>query len=265
MLKCTFVFLIYLSLLVSLPVAAAEKVGVSSAVNEAASGRLAGGHSRIISVGDNIFHNERVATNSKGVVQILLDDGTTFTVGPNSQLTIDSFVYSPNRGAAKVAATVSKGVFRFIGALTSKTPHGVKLHTPVGTAGIRGAIVNLAFRRENRVPVHLDLLYGRMIVLKLWNGRTIHLDKAGYSIVVANGHAYIEKTPAKFLAQVQKMIGGTPGRHAGATTRLTDEMVSLAAIVPMKPGSGGGFVCRSMLYGKSSVKGFSDPASWGSQ
>lgn len=261
-------FSLFIGLLVPLPGFAAEKVGVSSAVNQAANGKPPDSYSRSIKVGEKILHDERIVTNKNGQVQILLDDGTTFTVGPNAQLTIDSFVYNPKHSTAKVVASMGKGVFRFIGALTSKTPHGVRLHTPVGTAGIRGAIVNLVLRRSKQDPIHIDLLYGRFIVLKLRNGRIIRLDTPGYSIVVDKKGAYIEKTPIKFLEQVQELIEGTPGRHGGATTRLTDEMVALAHIMPEKSGFGNGagsIVCRPLSFGKNGVQNLSDPATWASQ
>ena len=78
-------------------------------------------------------------------MQILLLDGTTFTVGPNSQLTIDEFVYNPDTGDAKVVASLTKGAFRFVGARTSQTEGGAIVKTPVGTIGIRGAVSNISY------------------------------------------------------------------------------------------------------------------------
>ena len=55
-------------------------------------------------LGDRIIHNEKIETNGKGLLQILLADGTSFTVGPNSSMSIDSFVYDPDANTAKVVA-----------------------------------------------------------------------------------------------------------------------------------------------------------------
>src|ERR1700712_1140958 len=118
--------------LLALP-AAAQSVGVASAVNQSALGTAPGAKPRSMTLGDNIIHNQKIETNGKGLLQILLADGTSFTVGPNSSMSIDSFVYDPDAGTAKVAATLGKGAFRFIGGKTSKSPDGVELNTPVGT------------------------------------------------------------------------------------------------------------------------------------
>ena len=256
----------------ALPAAAnAKKVGKATAVNQAAKGQPPGGSMRTVHVGDHILHNERMTTNQHGQAKLLLADGTSFTVGPNSNLTINSFVYNPNKGSAKVAATVSKGAARFVGGRTAKTKGGAKVHTPVGTVGIRGGIANIDLTGSHCTPAyfdllfshrltlhrpsgrtihagctqaHFDLLSGKGLILHRPNGRTIHIDKAGHSIAIKpDGTAYTLVTPDKWDRNVQQSVGGTSGRHAGAHTRITDAMVQNASI--LSPGNGGGPSCGS--------------------
>ena len=76
--------------------ACAEKVGVAAAVNpDAYSG--SGGAQKQLRIGKSIFYNERISTDASGVVQVLLVDGSTFTVGKNSNVVIDKFVYDPKK------------------------------------------------------------------------------------------------------------------------------------------------------------------------
>ena len=120
---------------------AAPDVGITAAVNRDAQGRIGSAAPRVITLGQAIIFNERITTNASGLVQILLVDGTTFTIGPGSELTIDEFVYDPNSGDARVVATITKGAFRFIGGQSSRRPGGATVRTPAGTIGIRGAMV----------------------------------------------------------------------------------------------------------------------------
>src|SRR4051794_25344892 len=83
----------------------AQSVGVAAAVNQSALGTAPSAKPRLMSLGDKVIHNEKIETNSIGLLQILLADGTSFTVGPNSSMSIDSFVYDPDAGTAKVVAT----------------------------------------------------------------------------------------------------------------------------------------------------------------
>ena len=122
-----------LTLLAATDPASAERVGVTTAVNQDARASVAGRGMKTIALGDEVIHNQVIDTDERGLVQILLADGTAFTVGPNSSLTIDSFVYDPAAGTAKVSASLSKGFMRFIGGRTSKTAGGAMRGTAAGS------------------------------------------------------------------------------------------------------------------------------------
>src|SRR5690554_4215858 len=77
--------------------AQADKVGVAAAVNPDAFSSLSGTPNQQLNIGKSIFYNERINTTASGLVQVLLIDGSTFTVGPNSDLVIDKFVYDPRK------------------------------------------------------------------------------------------------------------------------------------------------------------------------
>lgn len=82
---------------------------------------------------------DEVQTGVRSQLQILLLDKSVFTVGANARLTIDRFVYDPNRGSGSFAASVAKGAFRFM----SGRPHtsgGSSVRTPTASIGIRGTV-----------------------------------------------------------------------------------------------------------------------------
>jgi hypothetical protein len=121
--------------------AAATKVGVTAAVNPAATGRPPNSKERVLYVGVDMQANERVRTSKTGRVQLLFGDGSAMTIGPNSDLVIDAFVYDPKRPEkiGKLAFSVAKGVFRFVGGRISKRST-VTIKTPSATLGIRGGV-----------------------------------------------------------------------------------------------------------------------------
>ncbi|MCP3997435.1 MAG: hypothetical protein GY722_20610 [bacterium] len=63
-----------------------------------------------LNIGKSIFYNERIETTASGLVQVLLVDGSTFTVGPNSDLVIDKFVYDPSKKTGEMVATFSNSL-----------------------------------------------------------------------------------------------------------------------------------------------------------
>jgi len=78
-----------------------------------------------------------VLTGPNGHLQILLKDGTVFTMGPNSDMVLDEFVYDPATSATKATADFAKGTFRWVtGKLAKKKDINIKL--PALSCGIRG-------------------------------------------------------------------------------------------------------------------------------
>ena len=91
------------------------------------------------STGMRMDLGDRVSSAERARMQILLLDQTVFTVGPNSDLVIDRFVYDPAAGKAEMAASYSRGVFRYVSGQVAKiNPQNVTISTPMGTIGVRG-------------------------------------------------------------------------------------------------------------------------------
>lgn len=121
---------------------AATDIGVAAAVSGTVNAAAPGAASRAVLTGKPVYHNDAVKTGADSKLQILLLDETGFTVGPNSEMTLDEFVYDPATSAGKVSATVKKGAFRFsTGKVARRDPTNMKVGTPVATIGIRGTMV----------------------------------------------------------------------------------------------------------------------------
>ncbi len=74
--------------------------------------------------------------------QILLLDETVFTIGPNSTIIIDKFVYDPKSQKGEIKASITQGVFRYVsGKIAAKNPDSVKVKLPTASIGFRGTIV----------------------------------------------------------------------------------------------------------------------------
>lgn len=225
--------------LLAIPSAHAQDVGTAAAVNPSTQGTPPGGAIRTIALGDNIIHNERVATDGAGLLQILFVDGTTLTMGPNSELVIDSFFYDPNANTAQVAVTMTKGVLRFIGGLTSKTPDGATIGTPIGTIGIRGGIVDVDLNANDGTPQHIDMLFGNEVTLEKGLELLGRLFKSGYSLVFGpDGAIGVQKTPPEWSAQMRAALAGKPGTSGGSGNQPDDGTVADSGVPDSNSGTG---------------------------
>lgn len=219
-----------------LPASAAPKVGVTAAVNQDARSKQPGGAASVLTLGKNVIFNEQIITDGAGLVQVLLLDGTTFTVGPNSQLTIDEFVYNPDTGDAKVVATLAKGAFRFIGGQTSRKPGGATIRTPAGSLGIRGAMVegNVDGSRGT-----FSMIFGQEVVYTGPNGSE-RLFEPGFTLNVAGGGGSTQVRPrtSADASAFKNALAGGPGQSGGSSKQPTDTGVAGSSVTTVNSGTG---------------------------
>lgn len=130
------------TLLATSGAAIAQQVGTAGAVNPASTGTPPSRPTRVLELGSNVVYRERINTAGGGNVQLVFLDKTTMSIGPNSTVVIDEFVYDPNAGTGKLTASMAKGVLRFVGGNTSHSG-GAEIKTPSATLGIRGGVATV--------------------------------------------------------------------------------------------------------------------------
>lgn len=122
--------------------AAPQAVGINAAIrNKVLTRTVADPSLRPAVLKARVSLGDGIETARASVLQILLLDRTSFTVGANAKVTIDRFVYDPNRKASAVGASVAKGAFRFLSSRsTHNMPGQTAVRTPVASIGVRGTM-----------------------------------------------------------------------------------------------------------------------------
>jgi hypothetical protein len=121
---------------------AAERAGVSAGVRGEVALARASDAQRPLRSGEEILMRDALSSGPRSGMQILLLDETVFTMGPQSELIVDEFVYDPATKRGRVNASVTKGVFRFVtGWIPKQDPKDMEVKLPSGTLGVRGTIV----------------------------------------------------------------------------------------------------------------------------
>ncbi len=94
---------------------------------------------RELKAGDKIYLNETIYSAAGSGTQILLLDQSTFTVGEDSEVVMDTFVFDPNTNDGKIVASVKQGSLKVIsGLISKKNPDSLTVEVPEGTLGSRG-------------------------------------------------------------------------------------------------------------------------------
>ena len=96
-------------------------------------------NTRELKAGDKIYLNETIYAGIDSGTQILLLDQTTFTIGSDSEVVMDTFIYDPATNDGKIVANVKKGSLKIIsGLISKKNPDSLTVNVPEGTLGSRG-------------------------------------------------------------------------------------------------------------------------------
>ncbi|WP_073953481.1 FecR domain-containing protein [Thalassospira sp. TSL5-1] len=117
-----------------------EQAGVSAAVRgEVELAEAKGIVGTQVESGQPIYLGDYITSSAGSGMQILLMDETVFTIGPNSEIAIDDFVYDPSNNQGHMTASITRGVVRVLtGKLAHNDPKTMKINLPVGSIGIRG-------------------------------------------------------------------------------------------------------------------------------
>jgi hypothetical protein len=121
-----------------------SRAGVSAAVNGDVSRTPAAqpATSAPLVVGNDVFMQDQIKSAADSRAQLLLLDESSFTVGPNSEVVIDEFVYDPAANQGKLLAKVTRGTFRYVsGGIGRLGTDRAQIQTQISVIGIRGTIV----------------------------------------------------------------------------------------------------------------------------
>jgi hypothetical protein len=186
------------------------------AVNQTARGTPAGQTTRSLSLGADVFDRERIETSGEGNAQIVFLDTSTLTIGRNSVVTLDEFVYDRNAGRGAQAISAARGVLRFVGGGVSHGG-GASIRTPTATIGVRGGTGLFALGEPNCGTLVVNQ-YGLLKVSA--GGGSTALSRSGVGVCVSSGGTISEpfRVPAETIARLNAMLGSGPRQKAGALT-----------------------------------------------
>lgn len=162
---------------------ALANIGVASVVKGEPTTKPPGETERVLEIGNRMVADELVMTKANDRVHVVFQDGSSLTIGPNSAVTIDKFVYDADKKNGVIELKATKGVFRYVGGAISKTSD-VVVKTPSATMGIRGGIAVFAINPNGDTTG--GFLFGKMLSATA-QGVTKTTNTPGTQITVRNG------------------------------------------------------------------------------
>ena len=106
-----------------------------------------------LKIKESIHFGDVIKTGPKTNMQILFDDQTVFTIGENTEIVINEFIYDPNQNNElnKISAEVFQGSLKVVtGLISKKNPENLSITLPTGVLATRGTEVQ-ALVRPNEI------------------------------------------------------------------------------------------------------------------
>ena len=116
-----------------------DKSGTIKLVNGSVSAVGPQGEKRTLKPGDPVTVADQVLTGPDSAASLVLRDGTTLMLGPDSQLEIKGFTFDAAKQEGNLFLSVLRGTMRMITGLIGKGhPEAVKINTPTSLIGVLG-------------------------------------------------------------------------------------------------------------------------------
>jgi len=165
-----------------------------------------------------IFQSDEIKTGSDSLVELLLLDGSSLHLGPDSSLVLSQYKFSLKEDNPGFLCRMVKGIFIYIsGAISKLHPEAVKFETPDGTVAIRGTkLVVRIFEKAAGPGASGKSIF---ILLKDPNGRVgkvIVFNKQGKSLLDKENHF------------IEAIVGKSPSDQAFMDRKTMETMIPVA-------------------------------------
>jgi len=168
------------------PVSPHPRIGAATTVRGTVYWLTSDGRKAPITSGGPVYLGSRIITEGDSRLQITLLDETNFTLGANSDMVLDEFVYDPNTTAEKMVASMAKGTFRWVtGKVAHVDPESRKVKLPVGTIGIRGTDFEVQYQPD--AAGYIKLFSGELEFTEQKTGAVRRMNAGQMAVIGSNG------------------------------------------------------------------------------
>jgi len=90
-------------------------------------------------IGDQFYQNDLIRTGNKSSMGMIFEDNTVLSLGSNSEIVVDEYLFAPHQGKLSMIASILKGTASYLsGIIGRQSPESVKFQTPDAIIGTRG-------------------------------------------------------------------------------------------------------------------------------
>ena len=155
-------------------------IGAATVVQNEVRGHT-GGEIFRIARNDSVFLDELVQTSANSRAKVVFLDTTNMSVGPDSIVKLDQFVYNGNGTAQSVSIAATKGAFRFFSGASEHRAY--KVTTPQAVIGVRGTTYDVLIANGRTI---IKLQEGAVTACVRTGSACRDVDQPGQYLVVSD-------------------------------------------------------------------------------
>ncbi|MEA2974867.1 MAG: hypothetical protein QOF19_387, partial [Alphaproteobacteria bacterium] len=198
------------SIMLAPSMAISQTIGKAAAVNPASTGS-----GRVLTLGAEVVHKERIQTSGSGSLQLLFIDRTSMNIGPNSDLVIDEYVFDPKTNTGKMSVSLGKGLMRFVGGQISHDGNAT-VNTPSAVIGIRGATGSFTYDPGTKLTTASNDCSGCSITVRTPDGQSVSIPAGFTATIGSQGAVTVAPTPKESADRSTQQTQSQGGQTGGA-------------------------------------------------
>jgi FecR protein len=166
-----------------------------------------------LSINDLVEQNDRVITTGDGSAYIHFIDDTVLTVGANSEVLLDKFVFDGDKARTAVIQ-ITRGTLRFVTGTSDHSAYQIK--TPVATIGVRGTTIDVSYENDrmlcNTVQGAGEICHASAGCQQMRAGAApLAINRAGFSLATPAEAARMLNVITRSHNVLAQRIGRNPG------------------------------------------------------
>jgi hypothetical protein len=174
----------------------------------------------VLQAGIDVFANEIVKTAENSAALLVFQDKTELSIGADSEIVLDRFVFDPDPNKSAIAVSLLSGVARFSTGVLPKSAYTIR--TPSATMSVRGTTFTITVERGQPAKTRrqgfacddplarrtqVDVTTGEVAITA--QGQTVQVD-TGHSSTVQCGSPpsapFSSPPPSQALAQMDTLL-----------------------------------------------------------
>lgn len=168
-----------------------------------------------------LLEHDRIQTQKKSRVQVMLNDNTVVTIGANSSFSFDTFSYDGTK-KSKVSMSAQRGFFRSVtGKIGKLAPERFKVKTVSATIGIRGTDFSANVMGDREI---IQCHFG--IITVTYNGEEKEV-VAGKQIELRKGSSEVKEMHQQRTSSTQNRRGMENNHEEGIPTEVISDITQI--------------------------------------